>query len=159
LEHQKSAIFIGNSIFGDDRIGLMVGNALRRRLERAGFDVHILESTGLELLDCLEGYERAFVVDSFPAEVRPEGQVVTFSLDDFRKARSAAPHLAGVPEAARLMKELGMTVPQVSVIGISVADPYSLGDDISANLHQMIGRITDEVYESIVPHVRAEVNG
>jgi hydrogenase maturation protease len=159
LEHRRAAVFIGNSIFGDDRIGLIVGEALRKKLERAGFDVHILERTGFALLDCLEGYERAFVVDSFPSDGRPEGLVATFSVDDFGLVRSAAPHFAGVPEAVRLMRELGMKVPQVSVIGISVADPYKLGDDISANLHRMIGKITEDVYENVVPHARAEVIG
>jgi hydrogenase maturation protease len=159
LEHRKAAVFIGNSIFGDDRIGLMVGTALRRRLQGAGFDVHILERTGFALLDCLEGYESAFVVDSFPADGRPEGQVVTFSVDDFGSVKSAAPHFAGVPEALRLMRELGMDVPRVSIIGIGVADPYNLGDDISANLHRMIRKITDDVYENVVPHASDEVSG
>jgi hydrogenase maturation protease len=157
LASRSAAVFIGNSIFGDDQIGLVVGQRLRERLEGAGFDVFVIERTGFALLDCLEGYDRAFVVDSFSAEGRPPGQVVTFSVEDFESAKSAAPHFSGVPEAVRLMKELGMAVPKLKVIGINVKDPYTLSDHLSEDLQRSAWAIAEQVYGWVVPQLKEEV--
>jgi hydrogenase maturation protease len=150
LGARNAAIFIGNSIFGDDQIGLIVGQTLRKRLEGAGFDVYVLERTGLALLDCLEGYEKAFVVDSFSSKRIPIGQVLTFSVEDFKLVKSAAPHFSGVPEAVQLMKELRMAVPNLSVIGINVSDPNTFADHISEELKPLAGTISEEVLRDIV---------
>lgn len=99
MESRKVAVFVRNSIFGDDRIGLVVGETQRSRLEELGFDVHVLERIGFALLDCLEGYDRAFVVDSICTEGSPVGGVLSFSVEDFRSVKSAASHFSGVPEA------------------------------------------------------------
>ena len=159
MRHPRAAVFIGNSIFGDDQVGLLIGQALQSRLEALGFDVYVLERTGFALLDCLEGYEGAAIVDSFCAPGRPEGEVRHFSVDDFRTVKSAAPHYSGVPEAVGLMRELGMKVADVSVIGINVRDPYTLRDRPSDSLSLLIDELSEKVFGSICILLEARARG
>lgn len=154
---RDAAIFIGNSIFGDDQIGLEVGRILAGRLERDGFDVHVVEGTGLALLDCLEGHERAFIVDSYCDKTEPVGLVRTFSLERFRLVKPAAPHFSGVPEAVQLLKDLGFNPPEIVIIGINVGDPYTFADCLSSGLRRMTARISEEVHELILVRPGAKV--
>lgn len=149
---KRAAIFIGNSIFGDDRIGLIIGEILRSRLEGNGFDVHILERTGFALLDCLEGYDSAIVVDSICNRRSPVGKVTSFSVEDFRSVKPFTPHYSGVPEAVKLMQDLGMSVPEVSIIGINVRNPYTLSWDVAGDLNSLRDTISAEVYAGIMAH-------
>lgn len=144
------AVFIGNSIFGDDRIGLIIGNNLKDRVEKLGFDVHIIERTGFALLDCLEGYENAVVVDSVCTKRNHAGEVLSLSVDAFSSIKSRAAHFSGVPEAVQLMKELGLDVPNVVVLGIAVKNPYDLSTEISDDLRQTAGAISNAVYSRIL---------
>ncbi len=146
---RRVAVFIGNSIFGDDRIGLLVGETLRPSLEREGFDVHVMERTGFALLDCLEGYDRAFVVDSFSDGSIPVGLVRSFSPAHFAVAKPGGPHYAGVPEALRLMRDLRMPTPKVSILGINVRNPYALSTEIDRKLGSMLDAISAGVYSRI----------
>jgi len=149
MSPRRAAVFIGNSIFGDDRIGLLTGENLKPRLEREGFDVHVIERTGFALLDCLEGYESAVIVDSICRGESPIGKVSSFSVKDFEAVKPALPHYSGVPEAVKLMEELGMTVPQVSIIGINVGDPYDLSSEMAGDLNSMRDEISEQVYAKI----------
>ena len=154
---KNAAIFIGNSIFGDDRIGLIVGSILREKLEELDFDVHVIESTGFTLLDYLEGYERAVIVDSVCSERNPVGQVLSLSLEAFSSVKSGAPHFSGVPEAVELMRGLGSGLPHVFIVGINVRDPYHLSDEISDELKCTVGAISKEVYVRIRDLARTEI--
>ncbi len=147
---KSTAIFIGNSIFGDDRICLLVGEDLRVGLEGRGLDVRVIERTGFALLDCLEGYESAVVVDCICDERAPVGKVIPLSVEDFSAIKPAAPHYSGVPEAVGLMKDLGLTVPDISIIGVNVRNPYSLSSEIAADLSSMKDKISAEVCTSIL---------
>lgn len=147
---KRAAIFIGNSIFGDDRIGLLVGENLRARLEADGFDVQVIERTGFALLDCLEGYDSAVVVDSICNGKSPVGEVACYSVEGFGSVKPITPHYSGVPEAVKLMQDLEMSVPDLSVIGINVRNPYALSDAIADDLSSMRERISAEVYARIM---------
>ncbi len=150
MRARSAAIFIGNSIFGDDRLCLLIGEDLRASLEGRGFDVQVIERTGFALLDCLEGYESAVVVDSICDGAAPVGKVASFSIEDFSTIKPATPHYSGVPEAVRLMKDLGLDVPDIFIIGVNVRTPYTLSGEIAVELNSMRDRISAEVCSSIL---------
>lgn len=147
---RNTVIFLGNSIFGDDRIGLIVGGILREKLEGLGFDVQIVERTGFALLDCLTGYDSAVVVDSVCTGKNSVGEVLPFAAKDFKLVTTGAPHLSGIPEAVQLMKGLRIDLPDVSILGINVSDPYTLSEDVSEDLKRMQDTISNEILSKIL---------
>ena len=157
MGNRSAVVFMGNSIFGDDQIGLEVGRVIGGVLEKDGFDAYVLEGTGLAVLDCLEGHENAVIVDSYCDKGDPVGLVRDFSLEDFRLVKPAAPHFSGVPEAVQLMKDLGIEPPATTIIGINVRDPYTFADSLSEEIGEMASRISEEVYERISVHPGAKV--
>ena len=155
---RRTAVFLGNSIFGDDQIGLVVGRALERRLTDLGFDVQVVERTGFALLDCLEGYDSAVIVDSVSTGKDPAGRVISFGPEDFALVGTGVPHFAGVPEAVQLMKTLNLGAATVSILGINVSDPYVLSESLSEDLKGVMGDISNEVYDRIAAQRWAEAN-
>lgn len=156
---RSTTVFLGNSVFGDDQIGLVVGRMLKDKLADIGFDVQIVERTGFALLDCLEGYESAVVVDSVSTGMYPVGTVLSYRPEDFALANTGVPHFAGVPEAFQLMKRLNIGVASLSIVGINVGDPYALSDDLSDDLQRARDAISKEVYERIVAEKGAGASG
>ncbi len=149
LGGRKVAVFLGNSLFGDDGIALLVAAMLKEKLQSEGFEVHAVERTGFALLDYLEGYKDAIIIDSVGSGNVSPGHVQTYSLEDFKLVKQASPHFAGVPEALELMDTLHLRVPAVKIIGISIRDPYILSDTLSEELNTGINAIAGQVYEEI----------
>lgn len=149
-EGRRVAIFLGNSIFGDDGIALVVGGRLRARLQTTECEVHIAERTGFALLDYLEGYKHAVIVDSVQGDAVTEGDVQEYALRDFKLLKPISPHYAGIPEALELMETLCMGLPRVRIIGISIRDPYALSTTLSDELRIQVDAIAGEVYNLIV---------
>ncbi len=149
-EGRRVAIFLGNSIFGDDSIALAVGERLKARLQTEGYEVYTAERTGFALLDYLMGYKSAVIVDSVQGDAVTEGDVQEYSLGDFKLLKPISPHYAGIPEALELMETLCMGLPRVRIIGISIRDPYALSTTLSNELRMKVETITGEVYSQIV---------
>lgn len=144
-----TVLFLGNPIFSDDAIGIEVGKRLIDDLKKLGIDVHILERTGLSLIDYMLGYDLVIIVDSFKSNQRSPGEVILsdvlhFSLPIF------SPHYAGVSEALMLSQTLGMKNDSIYIIAIEVYDPYTVGEGLSREITDKIEKITSDVYDLII---------
>lgn len=137
---------LGNDLLGDDGIGLWIVDALRERPSLGGFDFQTADGAGLGLLDLLDGYEHAFVVDCIVDDDRRSGRVRRLSAEDF-EARSVglSSHYAGLPQVLALGRQLGLGMPEVEVVAIGVADPYRIGTDFSPELRRRLPAIVAEV--------------
>jgi hydrogenase maturation protease len=152
--HKYTAIFLGNSILGDDRVGLVVGEMLRERLIPHGIDVHIVERSGLALLDYLSGYEKAVIVDSIKTNKHPIGSVSIFSPEEFKQIKPMAPHFLGVVDVVNFIKSLKLDEPKkVIIIGIEVKDPYIISENLSEDLEKHLSKITEEIYNKILEFI------
>ena len=101
-------------------------------------------------MDYIEGYDRAFLIDSVCSKGKPPGSVLSLSLEDFGAAKSRAPHFSGVVEAMALMKELRMKLPDLCIIGVNVEDTYAFREGLSAGLGRLTDAISRDVYARIV---------
>ncbi|MDI9609780.1 MAG: hydrogenase maturation protease [Archaeoglobales archaeon] len=145
---------MGNPIYSDDRIGLIVGEKLKEKLEAEGFEVKILERMGYTLIDYIAGHETVFVVDSIKGKV---GEIVLIdNLEDLKIRFSKSPHYAGLPETIELMKALNLSVPKkLVVIGIGVKNPYTISEKMSPELELMLESIASEVYCTVKIYVNS----
>ncbi|MEM3832531.1 MAG: hydrogenase maturation protease [Thermoprotei archaeon] len=152
--YKYTAIFLGNSILGDDRIGLIAGEMLKERLVSHGIDVHIVERSGLALLDYLSGYEKAVIVDSVKTNKYPIGSVIVFSPEEFKRAKPMAPHFLGVVDAIDFIRNLKLNEPKkVIIIGIEVKDPYIISEELSRDLKEHLDKIIEEIYHKILEFI------
>jgi hydrogenase maturation protease len=137
---------LGNDILGDDGVGPWLVETLRSRPSLAGYDFETADGAGLGLLDLLDGYDRAVIVDCVAVEGGRPGDVQRLSADEF-DARSVnlSSHYAGLPQVLALGRRLGLAMPEVEVLAVGVDDPYRIGTDFSSALRARLPEIAAEV--------------
>jgi len=132
------ALGLGNDILGDDAVGLL---AVRRLRVLLPVSVEVVEATGagLDLLDLLEGYDKALILDAIMTGKHPAGTILEFSADDFRKENVRSPHYAGLPTVLQLAESLSIMFPQhIHIVAIEVENPYEVREGLSARAESAI---------------------
>ena len=136
---------IGNSILGDDGVGIRVGQELESQFNHVA-DFIFTEEMGFSLLDFLSGYEEAIIIDSLVSGHKEPGEIVVMDLANFDAQFDLSNHYVGLPEMARMAQEIGVDFPsQITMIGIEVEDPYIISDDLSPIIQKKFPDIVRDV--------------
>lgn len=123
---------LGNTIRGDDAIGILALRALRETASHALLDrTHFKESgdASIHTLELIRGYRRVRIVDSIQTQNGHPGDIYPLRMEDLPRQR--APHSLhhfGLPGMLRLATHLGMTLPEdilLYAIEIKCADHFS----------------------------------
>jgi len=137
---------LGNDIFGDDAIGLRVIERLGCRPELDRFDFQVADSGGLSLLDLLAGYEKAFIVDCIPAEQGNVGEVSRLRPDELSCGPlTLSSHYAGLPEVLAIGERLGIPMPEIEILAISVNDPFWIREGLSPEMDLALPSIVRQI--------------
>jgi hydrogenase maturation protease len=118
---------LGNDLLADDAIGHLAVAELGPRLaDRA--DVEATALHGLALLDVLEGYDAAVVLDAACTGAHPVGAVHEIAAASLARVRNPTPHFAGFPEMLDLADRIGLRFPRrLRIVAVEVLDPYTVG--------------------------------
>jgi hydrogenase maturation protease len=104
----------------------------------------------------LVGYERAFVVDCVVDRSGPPGRVERLSAEEFQtRSVDLSSHYAGLPQVLALGERLGLDLPHVEVLAVSVEDPYRIGTEFSPELCRRLPAIAAEVEHALLEADRA----
>ncbi len=115
---------LGNDLLGDDGVGLEAARQIAGQVD-GSVDVVETGEAGLALLELMEGYERALLIDSVVTGRYPPGTVIEFSPEDFRKVVAPSPHYAGLPEVMEMAHRLQIPFPQhIRILAMEVLNPY-----------------------------------
>jgi hydrogenase maturation protease len=129
---------LGNDILGDDGVGFYAARELRQKLD-GKVDVEESGEAGLALLELLEGYDHALIIDAILTGTRPPGTVIRFDRDDFRKVIGPSPHYAGLPEVLAMAERLGIEFPsEIGILAMEVEDPYTLREGLSPSVEEAL---------------------
>jgi hydrogenase maturation protease len=125
---------VGNPVLTDDAVGLHVAGRAREILgERPDVVVRESERGGLDLVELLEGFDVAVLVDALLAPGRPAGSILRLDVD----GAGATTHLHGahgvdLPTAVALGRRLGVAMPaRVWIVGVVVEDALTLGEALT----------------------------
>jgi hydrogenase maturation protease len=134
---------LGNPIMSDDGIGLLVGRLVHERLE--GYDLDLACGAGLHVMDAILGYERAVIIDSMVTGRFAPGDVAKVEPGSGLETRRAGhSHGVGFFEAIEVARTCGAALPrEITVYGIEVEDPFSIGDGISSKVADRLDEIVD----------------
>lgn len=134
---------LGNDLLGDDGIGLLAASKLEGRF---GPDVAVQTSglSGLYLLEPLEGFEDAIIIDAVVGD-RP-GRVRELEASEVRPVPVPSAHYAGLPEALALARASGMRVPRRLRIFAVEMDPT-----------QVIGTVPSPTVMDALPELMARI--
>jgi hydrogenase maturation protease len=137
-------IGIGNSVRGDDAVGLRV-------VETLGCSEEVLEHDGepASLIALWEGYEEVILIDAVSSG-RPPGTVV-----EIEATHSVLPagmchstHALGPAEAVELARALNRLPSKITLLGIEGSD-YSFGAGLSPKVEAAVGEVVRRVRASM----------
>ena len=149
MAQAKSAIVgLGSPIRSDDAVGLIVAGRVHERLGKDAC-VDLIEASvgGFELVELLEGYDRAVIVDAIQTEGGRPGDC--YPIDPAQLEPGAVPslsHQVGLLEGLELSRRLGMKTPgYVRIYAIEVADISTVGTELTAQVKAAVPRIVSDV--------------
>jgi hydrogenase maturation protease len=131
---------LGNDILTDDAIGLNVVRHLARQFDGSE-EVHVRETMemGLALLDFMVGYRDVILVDSIQTGAAAPGTLHEVDARAIQCLPERTPHFLGVGETLALGRMLGLPMPdRVRVFAIEVADPFTLGTEMTEPLRRAL---------------------
>jgi len=143
-------IGLGNPLRRDDGVGCRVVEELTCRGLPEGVTALDGGTGGLNLLQVLEGWKRAVIVDA--ADVgREPGQFVRFTPDQARLVQTAdsfSLHNAGLSEVLALAKALNRDLPKIVIFGVQPAE-VGWGEGLSPAVEAALPALTDAVSKEI----------
>jgi len=137
---------LGNDLLGDDGIGLVAAEALHG-LEGPEISVRSTAQAGLYLLEHLQGFDDAIVVDSVIGD--SPGTIRELQGSDVRAVSVPSAHYAGLPEAMSLARASGLRVPgRLRIFGVEIAPAQCIGSAPSPRVAAALPRVVDTVLEA-----------
>ena len=132
---------IGNDIMGDDAAGLVAVRNLGTIFSNV---VHVEETNGLglHLLDILEGYDHALLLDAVMTGKYEPGTVVEFGINDFSPEIPLSPHYAGLPEMSQIAAKLHIPFPKdIRILAVEIEDPHQIREGLTPAVEKAITEI------------------
>lgn len=110
-----------------------------------GVDVVETGEAGLALLDHLEGYDRALILDAIATGKCRPGTVLSWGRKDFKDIVSPSPHFSGLPELIQLAERVGMHFPKdMRVLAMEVEDPTVFRESLTPGAAQALPALVSE---------------
>jgi hydrogenase maturation protease len=135
---------LGNDLIGDDGVGLLAAARLEGRL---GPDVAVRTSaqSGLYLLEHLQGFDDAIVIDSVLGDA--PGRVRELEARHLPPTTVPSAHYAGLPEVLAVARAAGMRMPtRLKVIAVEIAGAQTIGASpgpaVLAAIPEVVSRAT-----------------
>ncbi len=141
---------LGNDLLGDDGVGPAVVRDLAAR--GLGKDVELREAAagGLRLLELLEGFTRAILIDACESPIAP-GTIRVMPLEAAALGMpGACGHGIRLDEAIALGRALGVRLPaEVVCIGVAVADTHTFREGLSPEAAGAVEAVARKVLELV----------
>jgi hydrogenase maturation protease len=140
---------LGNALRRDDAVALRVADLLEAA-PPPGAAIRRTAVFGLYLLDELEGFERAVVVDAVRTFRHAPGTVLSFPLEDLRAPEGPSPHSIGLPSALSRAKAAGLPVPAaIHVVAVEVEDMERVGEGLTPAVEAAVVPAADAVRAAV----------
>lgn len=142
---------LGNTMLGDDAVGIEIVRLLRPALNLIGVDTAEAEVGGFELAEELGGYDRAIITDAVKFGDKPAGTVTRYTVEDFKYSiHTAHVHGINLPTALEIIESLGMKVPDpIVIIAVEVKEIYTFGAPMSSEVAAAIPEATAKVFDEL----------
>ncbi len=143
---------MGNSILGDDGAGIYVVSELEKRIGRQdGIDFECISWGGFRIIDVLQNYKSAFIIDAIKTGNMPVGFIHVAENNKFMNSvRMVSFHDINFAGAVDFARKLNISMPEsITVFGIEVRNTEAFKEDLSpvvqAAAEKCISMITEKI--------------
>jgi hydrogenase maturation protease len=154
LSKKKAVIGLGNTLRGDDGIGLIILESLLNSYKRAGIDYLNFGSASFDLMHKLQDYDTVLLIDGISANLAA-GELRIFELKDasFRKRdRAISSHELNLKDIIKLADKLKLNT-KIYVAGIQVESvnfTETLSQKLKDKLQELTAKIDKFLAENLV---------
>jgi hydrogenase maturation protease len=140
---------IGNTIMGDDSVGIHVARTVKARLQsRTDLDVKELGVGGLKLVEEMLGYEEAIIVDSYSSSDSDPGRIREFYPEQFQDTlHASSPHGTNFATALQLYRRLAPErIPgKIRIFTVDIHATQTFGEDLSPTIRDAASRLAESI--------------
>lgn len=140
---------IGNTLLGDDGVGIYVARKMREECDQKDqIEVAETGAGGLSLLDLITGYKKVIIVDAIITKKEKPGTIYKLSVEDLGTViEPYMLHVIDLRSAVELGRMLGYHVPKdITIYAVEIKDntvfTEGLSPDIEAVVPLVIKKIT-----------------
>jgi hydrogenase maturation protease len=143
---------MGNPILGDDKVGVLIMRELESLYEKSNkpkgevvFDEANLG--GLLLLDMIDGYDRAILIDSISSGTYPVGTLLRLTIDDFKETRHiSCLHDINFATALELGDKMGHSVPpEFDIFAVEIKPALDFVKPMTPEVEAVIPKAVKEI--------------
>lgn len=150
-------IGLGNPILGDDGVGWVVAEEVKKHLSPdLTVDVDCLSLGGISLMERLIGYERAILIDAFLSELE-EGSIIVSKLEElpnYSAFHLTSAHDMSLQNALEMGRRLGADLPEaITVVGVSASHVYDFSEELSPLVQDALPKMTRIVVEILMQKI------
>jgi hydrogenase maturation protease len=150
-------IGLGNPILGDDGVGWVVAEEVKKHLSPdLTVDVDCLSLGGISLMERLIGYERAILIDAYLSE-KQEGSIIVSKLEelpDYSAFHLTSAHDMSLQNALEMGRRLGVNLPdEITVVGVSASNVYDFSEELSPLVKDAVPKMTQIVVDFLMQKI------
>ncbi len=140
-------IGLGNTVLSDDGAGVYVARLLAGRFDTDDVSVVEMDAAGMNLMEGLGGFDRAFLIDAILLNEEIPGTVFRLRTDDLQiTPRLSSCHDIDIVTALELGRQLGLHMPEeVTIFAIQGDDMKTLCEDCTGKVEAVLEPLADEV--------------
>jgi len=144
---------IGNTIMGDDGVGIYVVRMVRDRTRsRADLQFKELGVSGFKLVEEILGYDEVTIVDSYASTEADTGQIREFSPEDFEDTlHPSSPHGANFITALEFYRNLqpGKMPRKIRILTIDIHPTDAFGESLSGRVQDAATKLAEMIVREI----------
>ena len=140
-------IGLGNTVLSDDGAGVYVARLLAGRFDTDDVSVVEMDAAGMNLMETLGGFDRAFLIDAILLNNEIPGTVFRLRTDDLQiTPRLSSCHDIDIVTALELGRQLGLHMPEeVTILAIQGDDMKTLCEECTPTVEAVLEPLADEV--------------
>jgi hydrogenase maturation protease len=148
---QTVILGIGNTIRGDDGIGIFAARAIKNQIGFPMVDIKETQEAGINILDLISGYKKAIIIDSIRTNCGEPGTIYKFDKKNFKqKTRSFSFHQFGLADLLDIAKLLKMDAPDdIIIYGVEVERNNEFCDYISKQVKNIVPKVIEQIKKEV----------
>ena len=143
---------MGNKLFGDDGVGIVIVERLKKLLdEYENVDIEETSWGGFRIIDLLSGYQSVIIIDALRTTKKPIGFIHRFDYKDLiNSVRMVSFHDINFATAVELAKLMDIPMPEkIKILGIEVGETDQFTEELTQDVKNSVNVCINIILEEI----------
>ncbi|MCJ7664798.1 MAG: hydrogenase maturation protease [Desulfobacterales bacterium] len=152
MGHKKLVLGIGNTLLGDDGVGIYIARKIRAECNREdSIDVKETSLGGIALLDLVAEYEKVIIVDAIITKRERAGTIYKLSLEDLGNIVDLYMlHAIDLKTAIELGRMLGYHIPEnITIYAIEIQENTTFTEGLSPEIEEAVPSVIRRVLKDL----------